>query len=47
MKWVPEEDWIEYAHLMILHGRKICTARKAYCDQCVVSRLCPKIGVSG
>lgn len=45
MKWVPEEDWIEYAHLLILHGRKICTARKAYCEQCVVAHLCPKIGV--
>jgi endonuclease-3 len=42
---VPRENWTEYAHLMISHGRAICTARRAFCSKCPLSRLCPKIGV--
>jgi endonuclease III len=46
MEIVPREDWTLYAHLMIDHGRAICTARKALCEECPVNRYCPKIGVS-
>ena len=42
---VPRENWTEYAHLLIAHGRKICTARKAHCEVCPIQRFCPKIGV--
>ena len=42
---VPREDWTIYSHLMISHGRAICTARRAKCEECVISRYCPKIGV--
>jgi endonuclease-3 len=45
MEIVPSEEWVLYAHLLIDHGRKICTARKAKCDICPIARLCPKIGV--
>lgn len=45
IKVVPKQDWTLFAHLMIDHGRKICTARKAYCDQCCVLRDCPQVGV--
>lgn len=40
---VEKKRWIEFAHLLIAHGRKICTSRKAYCDRCPVADLCPKI----
>jgi endonuclease-3 len=33
------------AHLLIFHGRRICTARKPACPDCPVETLCPKIGV--
>ena len=46
MEIVPKEDWTLYAHLMIDHGRAICTARRAYCEECPLIRLCPKIGVT-
>lgn len=43
---VLREDWILLPHLLIQHGREICTARRAYCEDCPVFRFCPKIGVS-
>lgn len=45
MKIVPKEEWTAYAHLLISHGRKTCTARKALCEECVISHFCPRIGV--
>ncbi|MEK6578520.1 MAG: endonuclease III [Bdellovibrionota bacterium] len=41
---VPREKWSEYAHLLIQHGRAICTARKALCEECTIASLCPKVG---
>lgn len=45
MRVVPEKDWIHYAHLLISHGRAVCTARKAYCERCSIALFCPKVGV--
>jgi endonuclease III len=45
MKVVPREDWIDFSHLLIWHGRKRCTARKPDCIHCEITDLCPKIGV--
>jgi len=41
MKLLPRKDWINFSHRLILHGRRICTARKPLCQDCVVERLCP------
>jgi len=43
---IPREDWIDFSHLLIWHGRKRCTARRPDCIQCEVADLCPKIGVT-
>lgn len=45
LRVVPREEWTDFAHLMISHGREICTARRAYCEECPVNAYCPKIGV--
>jgi endonuclease III len=45
MKLIPQADWTLWPHLLIHHGRGICTARKPLCDQCPVAELCPKVGV--
>ncbi|MCH8276851.1 MAG: endonuclease III [Bacteroidetes bacterium] len=36
----PRDDWGEVHHLLILHGRYTCTARKPACRECVVSSCC-------
>jgi len=41
MELAPREDWIDLAHLLIFHGRRICKARKPACLQCVLDDLCP------
>ncbi len=41
MEIVPRKNWIEFAHLLIFHGRRICKARRPLCEPCVVEELCP------
>ena len=41
MRLIPRERWIEAGHLLILHGRRVCTARKPKCEACAVRTLCP------
>jgi endonuclease III len=41
MELVPRKDWIDFSHLLIAHGRKVCKARTPLCADCVVERLCP------
>ncbi|MEO8138611.1 MAG: endonuclease III, partial [Gemmatimonadota bacterium] len=41
MELVPREDWTLVSHLLILHGRAVCIARRPQCGACVVADLCP------
>jgi endonuclease III len=41
MKLVPREHWGRFPHLLIWHGRRVCSARRPLCEQCVVNDLCP------
>jgi endonuclease-3 len=41
MQLVPRDKWTWFSHTLILHGRKICIARRPKCEECVVSRWCP------
>jgi len=31
-----------FCHRCVLHGRAVCTARKAYCDKCVMAEFCAR-----
>lgn len=42
---LPSEEWIDFSHRLIWHGRRVCKARKPLCEQCVLNRICPRIGV--
>ena len=41
MKVLPVEDWTVFSHLLILHGRRTCKARKPDCPNCVLNDICP------
>ena len=43
---LPEDMYALHMHL-IRHGREVCVARRPLCSQCVLSSLCPRIGVIG
>lgn len=37
---LPRDDWRDFTHLVIDHGRKTCRARAPRCDACVLYRWC-------
>jgi len=41
MELLPREDWTVFAHLLVLHGRNVCTARKPDCPACPIQKFCP------
>ncbi len=41
MDLVPEEEWQQLTHLLISHGRAVCSARSPDCSDCVLEDLCP------
>lgn len=40
---LPPEESNNFCHRCVLHGRAVCTARKAYCEKCSASEYCKKI----
>lgn len=46
MKRLPEDQWIAAHHLLIFHGRRICSARKPACEHCKLKDLCLSSSVS-
>lgn len=46
MAIIPRESWIEIAHLLIWHGRRVCKARKLDCPNCVLNDICPSSTVT-
>ncbi len=41
MALVPRDKWTWFSHTLILHGRRVCIARRPKCEICVVNRWCP------
>jgi endonuclease-3 len=41
MKVVPRGEWTAFANRLILHGRRVCIARKPDCPNCVLNDICP------
>ena len=41
----PTSIWTTFSSLLILHGRKVCFARKPSCESCMVKKLCPQKGI--
>jgi len=45
MPLVPRERWTLFSHWLILHGRRVCIARKPRCSICPLRPYCPQVGV--
>jgi endonuclease-3 len=45
MDVVPRPAWTRFSHWLILHGRRICVARKPRCSACTLAPHCPRLGV--
>ena len=41
MKLIPRQDWTDWSHWLIWHGRRRCFARRPDCRNCEVFALCP------
>ena len=41
MTMTPKEEWANLSHLLILHGRKICQAKKPKHSECILFDICP------
>lgn len=37
----PKEEWGNLSHLLILHGRRICQAKKPQHSECILFYICP------
>ncbi|MFA4820172.1 MAG: endonuclease III [Candidatus Aenigmatarchaeota archaeon] len=46
VKIIPEEDWKTLPYLLKDHGRAVCRAPVPICSKCILSKLCPKSGVT-
>lgn len=44
-KLLPPTESSDFCHRAVLFGRDICTARRAYCERCPISDICPKTDV--
>ncbi len=41
-KLLPPKESNDFCHRLVLHGRAVCTARKAMCESCCMSVFCRK-----
>ncbi|MBR7132194.1 MAG: endonuclease III [Clostridia bacterium] len=41
-KLLPPEKSNDFCHRTVLFGRDVCTARRAFCENCVLEDICPK-----
>ena len=41
-KLLPSDESNDFCHRLVLHGRAVCTARKAMCDSCCMNEFCRK-----
>lgn len=40
MKKIPKDQWSEFSHRMVYHGRAVCNARKPECENCSINQYC-------
>ena len=38
---LPPPEWGQFSLRLILHGRRVCDAKKPNCEECLLEKLCP------
>jgi endonuclease III len=44
-RMIPRREWGGFSLRLILHGRRICIARRPKCEQCLMNDFCPSSSV--
>lgn len=42
---LPPDKSNDFCHRTVLHGRAVCTARRAFCEECSLKEICKKVNV--
>jgi endonuclease-3 len=45
-RYLPGEEWGRISLRLILHGRRVCDARRPRCEECELADICPSSTVS-
>jgi endonuclease-3 len=45
MELLPSDEWVNFSHRLIHHGRKICIARRPQCTICPLLKVCDRVGL--
>ena len=40
-RYLPPEAWGDFSLRLILHGRRVCAAKKPLCAECALQDVCP------
>lgn len=43
---VPRDEWVDLSKRLVLHGRRVCNARRPACEDCVLGSVCDRVGVA-
>jgi endonuclease III len=46
MELLPQEEWVNFSHRLIHHGRRICIARRPKCPECPLLAQCDRVGLA-
>lgn len=42
---LPPDEWVNFSHRLIHHGRQICIARRPQCPSCPLLTVCDRVGL--
>ncbi|MFN8706199.1 MAG: endonuclease III [Planctomyces sp.] len=45
MELIPRNEWINFSHRLVHHGRKLCIANRPKCTSCMLLRHCRRTGL--
>ena len=40
MEIIPRQEWVDFSHQLVFHGRRVCSARTPLCERCLLKEYC-------